>query len=295
MRSILKRSTTAALVLGLTVGMVSCGGTTPKPAATSVTVTEAASVEVGKTTTLTAVVNPSTVAQTVTWTSDKPAVAEVDQGGVVTGVTSGTATVTACSTVTPTICASSTVTVTNPVVLTTASINFGTKDATATGYTLDTGAAFVDGKGGWITEAAVAAKTHDPINMTTAGRVRLTTDKTNVVPGLKPEQYGLILMDCATCTSTTNPTNKGPAAWEYPVVNGTYNVTVSVGDADKRNFDSTHVINVEGTEVIPASKLGSGEFKTGTATVTVSDGYLTMDSVGGTNTKVNYITITPAQ
>lgn len=298
MRSILKRSTTAALVLGLTAALVSCGGTTPKPAATSVVVPETATVEVGKTTTLTATVAPSTVAQTVTWASDKPAVAEVDQNGVVTGKTAGTALVTACSTVTPTICASSTVTVSNPVVLTTASINFGTKDVTATGYTLDTGAAFVDGKGGWITEAAVAAKTHDPIDMTSATRLRSVTDKTNVVQGLKPEQYGMIMMDCGDVPSgntCVTGTNKGPAAWEYPVVNGKYTVVVSVGDADKRNTNSSHVVNVEGQPVVKATTLAAGAFATATATVEVTDGYLTMDSVGGKNTKVNYITITPAQ
>lgn len=37
------------------------------------------------------------------------------------------------------------------------------------------------------------------------------------------------------------------AAWEYNLPDGTYSVTVSVGD---RYFDSRHTINVEGVKLI---------------------------------------------
>ncbi len=55
-----------------------------------------ASIEVGKTVTLTATVSPENAAdKTVTWTSNNEQVATVDKDGVVTGVAAGTATITA--------------------------------------------------------------------------------------------------------------------------------------------------------------------------------------------------------
>jgi len=43
-----------------------------------------------------------------------------------------------------------------------------------------------------------------------------------------------------------------PAAWEYALPNGTYSVTVSVGDKPNPNgvYDSKHTINVEGASAI---------------------------------------------
>jgi len=81
--------------------------------------------------------------------------------------------------------------------------------------------------------------------------------------------------------------------WQAKVANGKYDVTVSVGDNVK---DSKHSINVEGVSAIaafvPTSTL---KFKSATVTVTVSDGYLTIDAIGGTNTKINTVTIQPAR
>lgn len=55
-----------------------------------------AEVEAGKTVALTATVTPDTATdKTVTWTSDEPEVATVDENGTVTGVAAGTATITA--------------------------------------------------------------------------------------------------------------------------------------------------------------------------------------------------------
>lgn len=54
-----------------------------------------ATVEVGKTTTLTATVAPADATnKTVTYVSSDDAIAKVDAGGVVTGVTAGTADIT---------------------------------------------------------------------------------------------------------------------------------------------------------------------------------------------------------
>src|SRR5215210_2868664 len=82
--------------------------------------------------------------------------------------------------------------------------------------------------------------------------------------------------------------------WQAKTANGKYDVTVSVGDDTQ--IDSKHSINVEGVSAIavfaPTSTL---KFKSATVTVSVSDGYLTIDAIGGTNTKVNTVTIQPAR
>ncbi|MFT2011396.1 malectin domain-containing carbohydrate-binding protein [Pontibacter sp. 13R65] len=81
-------------------------------------------------------------------------------------------------------------------------------------------------------------------------------------------------------------------SWEYAVPNGNYNVTVSVGDPSY--VDSRHSINVEGVSAIsnfaPSSQI---KFRSATVAVDVTDGKLTIDAAGGTNTKINYLIISP--
>lgn len=82
--------------------------------------------------------------------------------------------------------------------------------------------------------------------------------------------------------------------WEAQVLNGDYNVTVSVGDAAAT--DSRHSINVEGINAIDNFVPSAGnKFKSATVTVSVSDGYLTIDAIGGINTKINTVIIQPLQ
>jgi hypothetical protein len=80
--------------------------------------------------------------------------------------------------------------------------------------------------------------------------------------------------------------------WEIQAANGDYDVTVSVGDGTA--IDSRHSINIEGVPAIinfvPTTAM---HFKEATISVSVADGLLTMDAIGGQNTKVNYIIITP--
>jgi hypothetical protein len=81
--------------------------------------------------------------------------------------------------------------------------------------------------------------------------------------------------------------------WEALVVNGKYSVTVSVGDG--AYTDSRHYINVEGTAaIVNFAPTSTTRFRSATVTVTVTDGKLTVDAIGGTNTKINYISIQPA-
>lgn len=81
--------------------------------------------------------------------------------------------------------------------------------------------------------------------------------------------------------------------WEAQVVNGNYDVTVAVGDGIDTN--SKHSINVEGVSAIDRFVPTTGKrFKSATVTISVSDGYLTIDAIGGTNTKINTVTIHPS-
>ncbi|MDQ3395071.1 MAG: Ig-like domain-containing protein, partial [Bacteroidota bacterium] len=86
--------------------------------------------------------------------------------------------------------------------------------------------------------------------------------------------------------------NVNEGIWEVAVPNGNYKVTVSVGDNDQ--IDSEHSINIEGisaiSKFIPTSS-NNNKFKSATITVSVSDGFLTLDAIGGTNTKINSVLV----
>jgi hypothetical protein len=156
-----------------------------------------------------------------------------------------------------------------------------TVDAPA-GYAEDNGGAYTDARGyGWINPSTKLAKDHSTFlrERTGTAELRLRT---------------LILMQ---------PTGQTPGAWEYRVpAPGLYNVTVSVGDQDFG--DSRHQVNVEGiaairdfVPVLPGAGVPSTSvevYRSATVTVEVLDGKLTIDAVGGTNTKLNYVIIDPA-
>lgn len=78
--------------------------------------------------------------------------------------------------------------------------------------------------------------------------------------------------------------------WELAVPNGSYEVTVSVGDA---GFTSDNTIVVEGVTYWTHLELGVGQFASATKTIVVSDGRLTIGN--GTNvfpsTKIDYVQV----
>lgn len=303
----LRRSTLAVLAATLSVAMVACNP--PKaPTATVTGVTIApttASVAVNATTTLKATVTgANNPAQTVTWKSSSDAIAMVSAAGVVTGKTAGKATITACSTLASTKCGTAEVTVTAGTgggTLTTAKIFFAPSGTTVpTGYTLN------DGTTNWVTEATAGTATPTALPMKDNTRNRTTTNNTATTDA---RQLGQLNMQCGTATDGKNCSTGTltSGAFEYPVVNGKYTVTVSVGDAAadptpagtaSTNQNSVHVINAEGTAVVtaftPSGTTNATNFSVKTATVTVNDGKLTVDAKGGKNTKINYIDITPA-
>ena len=154
--------------------------------------------------------------------------------------------------------------------------------ATPAGYTADIGAAYAAAKGsGWITEASANTATPAPLDLT------LNTRDRTAAGGVSNETNTFIHMQY-TAAGTGTKTN---GAWEYTVPNGTYNVTVAVGDPNSPS-DSTNVINLEGKPALPATaSSAAAPFATATVAVTVADGKLTLDAKGGTNTKLDYVTI----
>lgn len=78
--------------------------------------------------------------------------------------------------------------------------------------------------------------------------------------------------------------------WEIAVPNGTYNVTVAIGDGEQ---PSVHTINAEGTAFWNAQSLAAGQFVNRTLAVTVSDGRLTINqgSAAHEATRIDYVLI----
>lgn len=82
-----------------------------------------------------------------------------------------------------------------------------------------------------------------------------------------------------------------PGSWEMAVPNGAYTVTLAVGDAGTA-VDSRHWLNVEDQNAVADFVPTAGtKHRTATRTVTVRDGRLTLSPQGGTNTKLNYVTV----
>ncbi len=151
------------------------------------------------------------------------------------------------------------------------------------GYIKDIGEAYDKTRGfGWVRQDSLSRATHTPIDITPNARDRNRT-------GIYQFQDTLMHMQYPTYTNNASAV-KTPAAWEYALPNGTYDVTVGVGDKPK--YDSKHSINVEGVNAINRFQSSSiQEFKQATVEVNVTDGKLTIDALGGMNTKINYLHI----
>ncbi|MGO4692097.1 PA14 domain-containing protein [Glaciibacter sp. 2TAF33] len=165
-------------------------------------------------------------------------------------------------------------------------INFSTATGpTVPGYTNDSGLAYNAGRGfGWIT-----ADDKTPFDFSLNGRVRtnagVTTDPR--LASVMHMQYG----DIPTGTAANGVISE-EGVWEYAVPNGQYAVVVAAGDSSAGNYDSTYVLRVEGTPTAsPFVGSAAREYDESVATVNVTDGKLTIDAVGGTNTKINYAEI----
>lgn len=162
-----------------------------------------------------------------------------------------------------------------------AKINF--QPATAAvpgGYTADTGAAF-DGAQGWVRQDSLSSTAHVPLDLT-----RNTRDRARA--GIDQRLDTIIHLQYGDVGGTNGIATAG--AWEYAVPDGTYQVTVSAGDQPA--YDSRHTVRVEGVTAISGFvSTAAAEFRPATVTVPVSDGRLTVDAIGGVNTKLNYVEI----
>ncbi|GIF23809.1 hypothetical protein BJ973_004421 [Actinoplanes tereljensis] len=149
--------------------------------------------------------------------------------------------------------------------------------AIPSGYTADTGAAFSATTGsGWVQQG-----TATPLDLTRNTRDRART-------GVDPRLNTLIHLQYGDVGGTNGVLTAG--AWEYTVAAGTYQVTVSVGD--QAPYDSRHTVNVEGIRAVDGFvSTAAAEYRQATVTVVVTDGRLTVDAAGGTNTKLNYVEI----
>ena len=156
--------------------------------------------------------------------------------------------------------------------------------AVPAGYTPDGGLPYNATRGfGWIREDSLSA-THAGLDVSRNARDR------NLVADQRLDT--LIHMQYLPGGSGSGVTT--PAAWEAAVPDGTYEVTVGVGDGAPY-YDSTHRIRVEGVVAIAAFvPTSASRFAQATQTVTVADGRLTVDALGGTNTKLDYVTIRTA-
>jgi hypothetical protein len=160
------------------------------------------------------------------------------------------------------------------------------------GYAKDTGAAYSDTRGyGWVRQDSLSANTHVGLNLTANTRDRDHDD----ADAYSQKQDTLLFMQYPTNGFIQNAV-RTPGAWEMALPCGTYDVTVSVGDSRYRPYStdpgdsSVNQINIEGVNAISGfTPSDESRFQTATRTVRVCDGRLTIDAIGGTNTKINYV------
>ena len=163
---------------------------------------------------------------------------------------------------------------------TSAHVNF--QPATApipAGYTADSGAAF-NGTSGWQTT------TGTPLNLTAN-----TRDRNNSASA--SQLYDTFIhMQAPIGSGTTTP-----GVWQHALNNGTYSVTVAVGESTATN--SINQITAEpggANSVVIINQFQpttSARWSTATRQVTVSDGFLTLSPAGGTNTKLDFVDVVP--
>ena len=161
-------------------------------------------------------------------------------------------------------------------------------------YSPDTGAAYTDARGyGWVRQDSLPNPTHTPLDLSANTADRDPYDSDTHIRRLDTT----IFMQYPTAGSNPRLV-KTPGAFEIAVPCGVYAVTASVGDSAwsslkrKPGDVSTHRVNAEGQTLIAGfTPTDSNKFSSATRTVSVCDGRLTIDAIGGTNTKLNYVDI----
>jgi hypothetical protein len=165
-------------------------------------------------------------------------------------------------------------------------VNFAAQtSATPDGYVNDYGLPYTDTTGmGWE-----SANDGTPTSLVGNGRER------NLAASPDKRYDTMIQMQQTAASSGGTQT---PGQWEHALTNGDYLVTVAVGDAsainsiDRINFEpgTPNAVTVINNFVPSADNF----FATVTQRITVSDGKLTLNATGGTNTKIDFIDAVPA-
>ncbi|MGD1920983.1 MAG: hypothetical protein ACFCAD_20160, partial [Pleurocapsa sp.] len=167
-------------------------------------------------------------------------------------------------------------------------VNFSPEDsAVPNEFITDSGAGYSSDRGyGWVSQSSLNSGNPTPIDISSNTRDR-DSNSGFAADTLIHLQYPEDLVSPIAEISV-----KTPSAWEHDIANGSYFVTVGVGDSDFT--DSSHTINIEGesaiSDFVPTEDL---LFTETTALVEVTDGKITIDAVGGDNTKLNFVEITP--
>jgi hypothetical protein len=163
---------------------------------------------------------------------------------------------------------------------------------------------------GWVgVNAAGSAVTHEPLDLSVGGSAGQGNGRER---DLLDDQLRDSLMhlqgdDVQAFEQAKSPpgTFNGTAregAWELAVADGLYDVTVGAGDpsafTEGASVPERHVLNVEGvkawaTPFEPGTLTGVNRTKVATVEdVRVTDGRLTLDAIGGHNTKALFIEVT---
>jgi hypothetical protein len=163
-------------------------------------------------------------------------------------------------------------------------VNFATATSAAvTSYTTDSGAAFDPATGGgW--ESAVNGS---PLSYAANTRERFLSSSPD-------KRYDTMVLMQATASSTGVQV---AGQWEHAIANGTYDVTVGVGDASAINSVDRIVAEPGPGAVVVMNNFlptTAAPFKTAIATVKVTDGRLTLNALGGgVNTKLDFVDVVP--
>jgi hypothetical protein len=165
-------------------------------------------------------------------------------------------------------------------------------------YAKEIGSAYSDSQGyGWVRQDSLGNPTPTPLDLTAN-----TIDRDPADSDSYDQRSDTLLFMQYPDGGFKKKANRTPGAWQMAVPCGLYTVTVSAGDSRYRpnsrdpGEQSVHQVNIEGQAAISGFQPTSAErFRTATRTVPVCDGRLTIDAIGGTNTKLNHIDVTRAQ
>ena len=173
-------------------------------------------------------------------------------------------------------------------------------------YLKDPGLPYDDSRGfGWVTQQSVQSAPHDsashePLNMQANSRDRqaVTAGHPCSMSGVDDQLFDTFVYMQYPQSPPRSDVQQQPAAWEMAVADGSYLVILGVGDAagasDPQFLNSVHTVNVEGQRAVDGFVPTAAEpCRRAVIQVDVDDGRLTVDALGGTNTKLTHVEVRP--